>query len=490
MASQSQILREYLVSLGFQVNKDSQRVFDTTLGKTNLNVKALGLAVVSVTTATLAMVTQFARGMEKMYYSSRLAESTVGNMQAMSFAAKSVGVEGANMEGALKGMAAAIRSNPGLKSLVESFGIKVTGRDMSDVATDLLGTLRKMPFYVGSQYAGLFGIDPDTYLLLTESLEKFKQMAELRKEMAKDAGVDADEAARASLEYSQLLRNLTERVSLLKDALAIALLPTATKFIAILDEGVTRLTKMITNAHQQAPALNAELKKVTPDGSGGVWGAYTAIAGKTREALWNWITTGKAFVNDGKQKVSGVVGNTGSMDLTQPLGLRNNNPGNLRSWGNTPTSGGFAQFGDMRDGLSAMAGNLLAYSRQGVNTVDGIIKRWAPASDNNNTGAYIAHVSKLMGVKAGDALDMQNPDTLAALMGAITQHENGRNPFSMDELRQSAMSRLSPVVLQQQTTIHVHGGDASATGRAVAGEQSRVNQDAAAILRNQVGAVQ
>lgn len=488
MASQSQILREYLVSLGFQVNKDAQRVFDTTLGKTDLNVKALGKAVLGVTTATLAMVTIFARGMERMYYSSRLAESTVGNMQAMSFAAKSVGVEGASMEGALKGMAAAIRSNPGLKSLVESFGIKVTGRDMSDVATDLLGTLRKMPFYVGSQYAGLFGIDPDTYLLLTESLEKFQKMAELRKQMAKDAGVDADEAARASVEYSQLWRNLMERVGLLKGATAIALLPTATKFIAILDEGVTRLTKMITNAQQQAPSVNAELKKVTPDGSGGVWGAYTAIASKAREALMNWIYTGRAFVDDGKRKVSGVVGNT-SADSLLPLGLRNNNPGNLRSWGSTPTSGGFAQFGSMQEGLSAMAGNLQAYSRQGINTIEGIIKRWAPSSENN-TGAYIAHVSKLMGVKAGDALDMQNPETLAALMGAITQHENGRNPFSMDELRQSALSRLSPVVLQQQTTIHVHGGDAAATGRAVAGEQGRVNQDAAAILRNQVGAVQ
>lgn len=490
MASQSQILREYLVSLGFQVNKDSQRVFDTTLGKTNLNVKALGLAVVGVTTATLAMVTQFARGMEKMYYSSRLAESTVGNMQAMSFAAKSVGVEGANMEGALKGMAAAIRSNPGLKSLVESFGIKVTGRDMSDVATDLLGTLRKMPFYVGSQYAGLFGIDPDTYLLLTESLEKFKQMAELRKEMAKDAGVDADEAARASIEYSQFLRNITERVGLLKDALAIALLPTATKFVEILDTGIRDVTKWLSRNKDpisknltdlQGRVSLGNIRDVQKEVSRGVWGW-----------VGRWLGTGQTDL-PGSRKVSGLVGSTGAAGMSSellPLGLRNNNPGNLRSWGNTPTSGGFAQFGDMRDGLSAMAGNLLAYSRQGINTIDGIIKRWAPASDNNNTGAYIAHVSKLMGVKAGDALDMQNPDTLAALMGAITQHENGRNPFSMDELRQSAMSHLSPVVLQQQTTIHVHGGDASATGRAVAGEQSRVNQDAAAILRNQVGAVQ
>ena len=45
MAANQQILREYLLSLGFRTNNDQQRVFDGTLKKTHFTLMGLGKAV-------------------------------------------------------------------------------------------------------------------------------------------------------------------------------------------------------------------------------------------------------------------------------------------------------------------------------------------------------------------------------------------------------------------------------------------------------------
>jgi hypothetical protein len=479
VASSSQVLREYLVSLGFKVNNDAQRVFDSTLSKTNLNVMALGKTVLGVATATQAMVYLFSKSMERMYYSSRLAGSTVSNMQALDFAARSVGVGGDQMRGALEGMARAMRLNPGLRGLVESFGVAVVGRDKADVAIDFLAVLKKMPHELAAQYAGLFGIDSDTLFLLTEGLEKFREAAALRKQMAADAGVDADAAARASVEYQNMINRLSERIGLLKDSLAIELMPGAQKIVDYLDREITRLTSWISTGEYKSDY--ATVKK-------NFWG-WEEGKGPIA-ALKNWLGFGSGGARSASGQVTSTYGGAPALGSASalPIGLRQNNPGNLRSWGNAPVANGFAQFGTSAEGLSAMAGNLLAYGKRGLNTVEKIISTWAPKSENN-TASYISSVTKRLGVNAGDVLDLKNPDVLAALMGAITQHENGRNPFSVNELRDAANSRLGSVQIQQKTDIHVHGSGSDAMARAVAREQGGVNADLASVVRNQVGAL-
>lgn len=191
---------------------------------------------------------------------------------------------------------------------------------------------------------------------------------------------------------------------------------------------------------------------------------------------------------DAQKRAQGATPGPWSTPQTGPKGLRNNNPGNLRSWGDAPIKNGFAVFKSAQEGLSAMAGNLLAYSRHGLDTVKAIVSRWAPASENN-TAAYISAVAKQIGAGASDHLNLRNPEVLAKLMAAITQHENGANPYGRDMMLAVANARLgtgSPagvakssqsVVLNQKTEIHVSGAGAAETGKLVVGAQDRVNGD-------------
>lgn len=82
---------------------------------------------------------------------------------------------------------------------------------------------------------------------------------------------------------------------------------------------------------------------------------------------------------------------------TLPLGIRNLNPGNLRSGYGLSHSvekvNGYAKFNSMREGVQAMA--TLAYDfydLHGLKTLDAFVGRWAPATEND-VAQYIRFMS-------------------------------------------------------------------------------------------------
>ncbi|WP_418458115.1 hypothetical protein ACNSOB_06800 [Citrobacter braakii] len=138
-------------------------------------------------------------------------------------------------------------------------------------------------------------------------------------------------------------------------------------------------------------------------------------------------------------------------------GIRNNNPGNLEfsksnPWsGQTGDDGRFAKFETPEHGIRALGRNLLSYQRQGIDTVNDIIKRWAPPDDNNNTSAYIEAVCAQLGVTPDQPLDASNPDTLKALCAAIIHHENGSQPYSDQQLSTGVSAAIGLSTLPTST---------------------------------------
>lgn len=132
-------------------------------------------------------------------------------------------------------------------------------------------------------------------------------------------------------------------------------------------------------------------------------------------------------------------------DLTHkqgPIGISQNNPGNLRRWGNHIRMNGFAVFKTPGQGITAMAENLRGYqNRYGLNTLRGIISRYAPASEND-TSAYIADVSKHTGFGADQRLNLNDARMLAPLVSAMILHENGKNPYTNPQIDSSVQAAL------------------------------------------------
>ncbi len=118
-------------------------------------------------------------------------------------------------------------------------------------------------------------------------------------------------------------------------------------------------------------------------------------------------------------------------------GIRNNNPGNIRhgssQWQGMSakqTDPEYIQFDDPVYGIRAMAKLLTNYqSRYGLDTISELIGRWAPPNENI-TSAYIAAVSKNIGVSADHKIDVVK--SLPQLVPAIIFHENGKQPYSSE----------------------------------------------------------
>lgn len=113
-------------------------------------------------------------------------------------------------------------------------------------------------------------------------------------------------------------------------------------------------------------------------------------------------------------------------------GERNNNPGNIdrnaTKWqGMAPlqTDPRFVVFTSAEFGIRALACVLLSYSRKhGLNTVRGMIDRWAPPVEND-TGAYVDAVCRQCSVEPDDIVNPENDSCLEMLVRAIIKHENG-----------------------------------------------------------------
>lgn len=152
--------------------------------------------------------------------------------------------------------------------------------------------------------------------------------------------------------------------------------------------------------------------------------------------------------------VGGVPRVTAHGNSSAARGLRNNNPGNIEAssanpWeGQAGSDGRFAKFETPEHGIRALGKNLLSYQRQGYDTVTEIVNRWAPASDGNNTDAYIKALCGALGIGANDIVDMNNPRTLAALCAGIVKHENGSQPYTDEQLGEGVSAALGLSALE------------------------------------------
>lgn len=113
-------------------------------------------------------------------------------------------------------------------------------------------------------------------------------------------------------------------------------------------------------------------------------------------------------------------------------GFRNNNPGNIElstdKWqGMIGDDGRFIRFDTMENGIRAIAKILKNYQlKYGINTIEGIITRWAPPKENP-TEKYITFICKKTNIPRNRKLDLtKDEDSLYKIIDAIIHFENGK----------------------------------------------------------------
>lgn len=125
------------------------------------------------------------------------------------------------------------------------------------------------------------------------------------------------------------------------------------------------------------------------------------------------------------------------MQKNTPRAVRNNNPLNIRissanDWKgelpqslNTKMDAEFESFFNAVDGYRAATIVLCNYqSKYGLNTLNDIIHRFAPTTENNTT-AYINAVSNAVGVLPNQAINLADDAVMLKVLLAMHKHEAG-----------------------------------------------------------------
>lgn len=268
-----------------------------------------------------------------------------------------------------------------------------------------------------------------------------------------------------------------------------------------------RMIKAIGSVTSSVGGLSGALKGLGKVGTIGALLAIEEHIAKPLEEKYSWLKNNPVanFLN--KLPGSDTVDEWGKKILpwrrdepeqhaqsaSAPRGIRNNNPGNLNYVGQngaalenhaTPR---FARFNSAFEGFSALGKQIKAYYNgtskaagyQKLQSVEAIISRFAPASENNTQG-YIDKLSKMLGVGRGDSLNIHDPQVLATLMNGITQIENGKNPYAPEMVLKAAQSTVGASGGANNPVFNINvqgGGDpretARLTGNAVEGVYRR-----------------
>lgn len=282
------VIRDFMVSLGFKVDEASMKKFTLAVESVTKGVMNAGLAVTGAATAVVAGVTIISSQMEKLYYASQRSGESAGNLMALRYAAGQIGLTAEQAQSSLEGFARTLRLNPGADNLLTSLG--VTGNGPAEKFQSFIAKMREQQPYVAAAYASLFGIDPDTLLMLENGLDKLEKEQQKYRERLGKFGINADQAAAAGKDFNNVLRRARDDFELLWVVIESKLVPVMTPLIerferwaeAHADETAKAIADAVEKLANWLASINwdkvgKDIDKVV-DALGGAKGVLIAIA--------------------------------------------------------------------------------------------------------------------------------------------------------------------------------------------------------------------
>ena len=209
--AEKDILREYLVKLGFQMDQASAKKFTDFMAGAEKAMVRFMVGIQAAAVAVTAGVSKFASQMERLYWAARHGGSSAGGLRSFEKTAQNLGASVESARSAVIGLASSMRANPVLEAYFKQFGIRTRDangklRDTTDLLRDLAPVLREMDFMTAKIYAQQLGISED--LLLAMRDPAFEVMYD---NMKKNSAA-TDKAAEAAARFMQTLRDLEEKI--------------------------------------------------------------------------------------------------------------------------------------------------------------------------------------------------------------------------------------------------------------------------------------
>lgn len=219
MSGNADTIKDFLVSLGFDIDQAGANKFEAVLKGVTANVLKVGAVVEGAALSIVGFTTQIANGLDKIYWASQRTGASVQGIKALGYAASQTGASAESAMSSLEGLAGFMRSNPGAEGFLNRLGVQTRDasgkmRDTAAIFTGVGQKLNNMPYYRAKQYAQMLGIDENMLMAMRRGMNGFTADYQ---SMLQKTGFNADKAAVQSNKFMASMRGLTSLFGIMRD---------------------------------------------------------------------------------------------------------------------------------------------------------------------------------------------------------------------------------------------------------------------------------
>lgn len=219
MSGNADTIKDFLVSLGFDIDQAGANQFEAVLKGVTASVLKVGAVVEGAALSIVGFATQIANGLDKIYWASQRTGASVQGIKALGYAASQTGASAESAMSSLEGLAGFMRSNPGAEGFLNRLGVQTRDasgkmRDTAAIFTGVGQKLSNMPYYRAKQYAQMLGIDENTLMAMRRGITGFTTDYQ---SMLQKTGFNADKAAVQSNKFMTSMRGLTSLFGIMRD---------------------------------------------------------------------------------------------------------------------------------------------------------------------------------------------------------------------------------------------------------------------------------
>lgn len=219
MSGNADTIKDFLVSLGFDIDQAGANKFEAVLKGVTANVLKVGAVVEGAALSIVGFTTQIANGLDKIYWASQRTGASVQGIKALGYAASQTGASAESAMSSLEGLAGFMRSNPGAEGFLNRLGVQTRDasgkmRNTAAIFTGVGQKLNNMPYYRAKQYAQMLGIDENTLMAMRRGMNGFTADYQ---SMLQKTGFNADKAAVQSNKFMTSMRGLTSLFGIMRD---------------------------------------------------------------------------------------------------------------------------------------------------------------------------------------------------------------------------------------------------------------------------------
>lgn len=486
MSKSAEILSEYLVKIGFVDDEEGRKSTQKGIEKLETALGKLAKRTVLAGASFAGMVVAMGNKLGGVEQQAQRMNTTAGAVRALSQGFKNLGLNADAAQGQISSLYEKLNSSAGKsweRYIKDAFRVETRDadgkmRDLSKIYLDIIKASQGGGNVARERLKHL-GFDQETAnsAINGELLPALEKAIEAQRQLSPEYDRQASEAKALREQWT----SFSSTLDLITQNMLNEATPAMTRALGMAERGIKKVGE----------ALEGEIRPIADaivDWFSGAEEKVERVANKQRWQQWlSFVLPDAMFHPALKDSDIGLLANP------KFRGERNNNPGNIRDI----KTGKFAVYDDPLTGLGAMSYLLGRYNNVGLNTIDKIIRTWAPNTENN-TEAYIKHVSDLLGVGKDDVLNLKDPAVMARLMKAMVRHENTRNIYS-DGMYQLASLvgaqtkdrfQLDKWNYNSNATINITvngASDPKATADIVTDKVQGVMQDSQAQLRAELG---